>query len=60
MSLQPRKSIQHDINTARLQYIIHTSFVFNKRAHFFRMVNVAVVQHEDASRTRVRVRKGDL
>jgi len=36
------------------------SFIFYKHAHFLQMMNVAVVQNKDTSRTWVRIRKGDL
>jgi hypothetical protein len=36
------------------------SIVFNECAHLPRMVDVAVVQDEDALRTWVRIGKGDL
>jgi hypothetical protein len=42
------------------KYIVHTSLIFDKGTHVFRVMNIAVVQNEDASRTRVRVGKGNL
>ena len=44
---------------AWLQCVL-TGIIFNKSAHCFRMMDVAVVQNKDASGTWVRVGKGDL
>ena len=57
MSLQSRKIFSI---ISPLHRSVPTSFVFNECAHLLRMVDVAVVQHENASRTRVRIGKGDL
>ena len=53
------KNIEYYIGVAS-NNTVHTSFVFNKHTHGFRMVNVAVVQNEDASGTWVRIGKGNL
>jgi hypothetical protein len=53
------KNIEYNIGVAS-NNTVHTSFVFNKRAHGFRMVNVAVVQNKDAPGTWVRIGKGNL
>ena len=39
---------------------VHTSIVFNERVHFVGVMDVAVVENEDASRTWVGISKGDL
>ena len=36
------------------------SFIFNECMHFFGVMNIAVVENEYASRTWVRIGKGDL
>ena len=41
-------------------HAVHTGFIFNKRAHLFGMVDIAVVQNEDTSRAWIGIRKGNL
>ncbi len=59
MSLQPSENIEHGIGVASIQYV-HTSFIFNKCTDFFSVMNIAVVQNKDASRTWIRIGEGDL
>lgn len=58
-SLQSSHSENVSIVSAWVQYV-HTSIIFNKCMHLFRMMYVAIVQNEDASRTQVRIGKRDL
>lgn len=57
MSLQSGQNISTE--STQFQFAL-TSIVFNKRTNFFGMMNIAVVENENTSRTWVWIGKGDL
>jgi hypothetical protein len=62
MSLQPRKMLS--IVSVTLQAsigVIRTSFIFDKCAHIFGMMDIAIIQYENASWAWIRISKaGDI